>query len=321
MGSNYQPSSPVANTSTENAMASHSPSSQSSMESSSSTTRHSSMADLRRFFRRSVSVSNNGNGNGSTTPSSSVPRVSNLSAGLSAQRQQSTTTMSMSTINSNNSTSTNNLSGSINANGNNWNMNGNGYGSGNGSGIGNIGIPAPPAAATINSYSASGNSSFPNTTFTINEFPSYTSNTNSTLSQIDEFSTSPLNNRSSHLNGGSMHSHHNSASSKRMVSTSLHTNGGSMANSPKLSSSATSLSSSTSYMPISVGGNTTPQIPFSKRYHKFGDNLGAGAGGLVKLVKRVADNKVFAVKEFRAKYQHESKRDYTKKITSDYGIL
>ncbi|GMG20005.1 unnamed protein product [Ambrosiozyma monospora] len=321
IGSNYQPSSPVTNTIADNGMASHSPSSQSSMESSSSTTRHSSMADLRRFFRRSVSISNNGNGNGSTTPSSSVPRVSKLSAGLSAQRQQSTSAMSMSTINSTNSTSTNNLSGSINANGNNWNFSGNGNGNGNGNNIGNIGIPAPPAAATINSYSASGNSSFPNTTFTITEFPSYTSNSNSALGQIDEFSTSPLNNpHSSHLNGGSMHSHHNSINSKRMVSTSLHTGSGSMANSPKLSSSATSLNSSTSYVPISVGGNTTPQIPFSKRYHKFGDNLGAGAGGLVKLVKRVADSKVFAVKEFRSKYQHESKRDYTKKITSEYCI-
>lgn len=62
------------------------------------------------------------------------------------------------------------------------------------------------------------------------------------------------------------------------------------------------------------------QLPFSKRYSKFGDSLGAGAGGSVKLVTRLSDKKVFAVKEFRAKYQNESKRDYAKKITGEYCI-
>lgn len=62
------------------------------------------------------------------------------------------------------------------------------------------------------------------------------------------------------------------------------------------------------------------QLPFSKRYSKFGDSLGAGAGGAVKLVTRLADKKTFAVKEFRAKYQNESKRDYAKKITGEYCI-
>lgn len=70
---------------------------------------------------------------------------------------------------------------------------------------------------------------------------------------------------------------------------------------------------------MSIGGNST-QLPFSKRYGKFGDSLGAGAGGSVKLVKRLADRKVFAVKEFRARYLHESKRDYTKKITAEYCV-
>lgn len=70
---------------------------------------------------------------------------------------------------------------------------------------------------------------------------------------------------------------------------------------------------------LSIGGNTT-QIPFSKRYTKFGESLGAGAGGQVKLVKRISDTKVFAVKEFRAKFSTETKRDYTKKITSEYCI-
>lgn len=61
-------------------------------------------------------------------------------------------------------------------------------------------------------------------------------------------------------------------------------------------------------------------LPFSKRYSKFMESLGAGAGGAVKLVNRLSDKKVFAVKEFRAKYQNESKRDYAKKITGEYCI-
>lgn len=61
-------------------------------------------------------------------------------------------------------------------------------------------------------------------------------------------------------------------------------------------------------------------IPFSKRYVRTGEELGAGAGGSVKLVRRVADNKVFAVKEFRTKFDSETKRDYVKKITSEYCI-
>ncbi|CAR27136.1 ZYRO0C09768p [Zygosaccharomyces rouxii] len=61
-------------------------------------------------------------------------------------------------------------------------------------------------------------------------------------------------------------------------------------------------------------------LPFHKRYVKTGDDLGAGAGGSVKLVRRAADRKVFAVKEFRTKLDSESKRDYVKKITSEYCI-
>lgn len=66
---------------------------------------------------------------------------------------------------------------------------------------------------------------------------------------------------------------------------------------------------------------TTPQnLPFSKRYGKFGESLGAGAGGQVRLVKRLSDNQVFAVKEFRAKQSNETRREYAKKITSEYCI-
>lgn len=73
----------------------------------------------------------------------------------------------------------------------------------------------------------------------------------------------------------------------------------------------------------SINGLTnsqSQQLPFSKRYSKYGENLGAGAGGSVRLVNRLADKKTFAVKEFRQKYQNETKRDYAKKITSEYCI-
>lgn len=70
-----------------------------------------------------------------------------------------------------------------------------------------------------------------------------------------------------------------------------------------------------------VSAYTTPQtLPFSKRYGKFGENLGAGAGGSVKLVKRLSDQKVFAVKEFRQRTQTETRREYAKKITGEYCI-
>lgn len=65
---------------------------------------------------------------------------------------------------------------------------------------------------------------------------------------------------------------------------------------------------------------STPQAPFSKRYSKMGDNLGAGAGGAVKLATRLSDKKIFAIKEFRTKHQNETKRDYAKKITGEYCI-
>jgi serine/threonine protein kinase len=70
-----------------------------------------------------------------------------------------------------------------------------------------------------------------------------------------------------------------------------------------------------------VSSYTTPQqSPFSKRYSKFGESLGAGAGGSVKLVKRLSDNVVFAVKEFRQRSLNETRREYAKKITGEYCI-
>lgn len=88
-------------------------------------------------------------------------------------------------------------------------------------------------------------------------------------------------------------------------------------------------SGNSGFAPSSYGSNNGDTIyshthdtslPFAKRYVRTGEDLGAGAGGSVKLVKRTADNKVFAVKEFRTKFDSETKRDYVKKITSEYCI-
>jgi hypothetical protein len=81
------------------------------------------------------------------------------------------------------------------------------------------------------------------------------------------------------------------------------------------------------------GGIKTPpstrapgQIPFdadhglSSKYGKLGRVLGAGAGGSVRLMKRSEDGVVFAVKEFRARHNYESEREYTKKLTAEYCI-
>ncbi len=107
------------------------------------------------------------------------------------------------------------------------------------------------------------------------------------------------------------------------------TNGSSFAMSPiasNFSMGSSSLSrdrsgSMSSSYSNNVSAYTTPQtLPFSKRYGKFGENLGAGAGGSVKLVKRLSDQKVFAVKEFRQRTATETRREYAKKITGEYCI-
>ncbi|CDK28828.1 unnamed protein product [Kuraishia capsulata CBS 1993] len=95
--------------------------------------------------------------------------------------------------------------------------------------------------------------------------------------------------------------------------------------SPSLPKTGTSFSNVKGYAPspVATSGSLSASqssLPFSKRYGKYGENLGAGAGGTVRLVKRVSDLQIFAVKEFRPKYTHETKRDYTKKITSEYCI-
>jgi serine/threonine protein kinase len=55
------------------------------------------------------------------------------------------------------------------------------------------------------------------------------------------------------------------------------------------------------------------------KYGKFGKVLGSGAGGAVRLMKR-SDGVVFAAKEFRARHQYETEREYVKKLTAEYCI-
>ena len=86
-------------------------------------------------------------------------------------------------------------------------------------------------------------------------------------------------------------------------------------------SSSPSLYGSSSGITDTLYSNTSEiALPFSRKYERTGEDLGAGAGGSVKLIKRYSDLKVFAVKEFRLKFENETKRDYIKKITSEYCI-
>lgn len=72
--------------------------------------------------------------------------------------------------------------------------------------------------------------------------------------------------------------------------------------------------------------NSSPAVPFAddhglaSKYGKFGRVLGSGAGGSVRLMKRTADGKTFAVKQFRARHAYESERDYNKKVTAEFCI-
>ena len=67
-------------------------------------------------------------------------------------------------------------------------------------------------------------------------------------------------------------------------------------------------------------------IPFADdhglvtKYGKFGKVLGSGAGGSVRIMKRAADNKTFAVKQFRDRHPYETEREYNKKVTAEFCI-
>lgn len=71
---------------------------------------------------------------------------------------------------------------------------------------------------------------------------------------------------------------------------------------------------------------TTQSLPFGddhglvSKYGKFGKVLGAGAGGSVRLMKRAADGKTFAVKQFRDRHSYETEKDYGKKVTAEFCV-
>jgi hypothetical protein len=67
-------------------------------------------------------------------------------------------------------------------------------------------------------------------------------------------------------------------------------------------------------------GDDHANLGLTDRYGKFGKVLGAGAGGSVRLMKRASDGTTFAVKEFRAKAEHESAREYAKKVNAEFTI-
>jgi hypothetical protein len=74
---------------------------------------------------------------------------------------------------------------------------------------------------------------------------------------------------------------------------------------------------SASTMPF---GDDHAGLGLTERYGKFGKVLGAGAGGSVRLMKRASDGTTFAVKEFRPRGEHETQREYAKKVNSEFTI-
>jgi len=67
-------------------------------------------------------------------------------------------------------------------------------------------------------------------------------------------------------------------------------------------------------------GDDHAGLGLTERYGKFGKVLGAGAGGSVRLMKRASDGTTFAVKEFRARAEHETQREYAKKVNAEFTI-
>ena len=101
---------------------------------------------------------------------------------------------------------------------------------------------------------------------------------------------------------------------------------------PKRSQSPSTSAKSRAGSAAESGTRTPPHqagatnIPFADdhglvtKYGKFGKMLGSGAGGSVRLMKRAADGKTFAVKQFREKHTYESEREYNKKVTAEFCI-
>ncbi|KAI8983778.1 kinase-like domain-containing protein [Pilobolus umbonatus] len=57
-----------------------------------------------------------------------------------------------------------------------------------------------------------------------------------------------------------------------------------------------------------------------ERYGKWGEFVGKGSGGSVRIIRRNTDHKVFAVKEFRKRGVHENEKEYIKKVTAEFCI-
>lgn len=73
-----------------------------------------------------------------------------------------------------------------------------------------------------------------------------------------------------------------------------------------------------SKVPKKVKGDD--HIGFYEKYGKAGKILGSGAGGSVRIVKRLADGELFAVKEFRERGPTESQKEYNKKVTAEFCV-
>lgn len=181
--------------------------------------------------------------------------------------------------------------------------------------------------------------SSPSSTSSMDSMPMHASSRHNSMANLMRFFKKGSTTPSQPIPVGNMSS---SLRSNNMPSANATPINSSMFNASYTNQSANSLTSDTSYSQ-SPGGfvSRTPsmrgpqerrtsvltmltqqhqQLPFSKRYSKFGESLGAGAGGAVKLVTRLSDKKTFAVKEFRTKHQNETKKDYAKKITGEYCI-
>ncbi|SMN19805.1 similar to Saccharomyces cerevisiae YDL214C PRR2 Serine/threonine protein kinase that inhibits pheromone induced signalling downstream of MAPK [Maudiozyma saulgeensis] len=227
--------------------------------------------------------------------------------------------------------------GSPHYNDNNYNNNNamNGHTSHNsvGGGSGNTNgtaIPKPTRARTTSIYSSSRqpSSSYTETTYGSPNAQYDNTNTNPPSQSIPRSHHSSISNlrsffkkSSSNLNNGTSHINNSNVGSVPVPSNISHQSVGT-SKSSFTPGSYGSMNGETIYVASSVNHNSSRdnQLPFAKRYIRTGEDLGAGAGGSVKLIKRINDSKIFAVKEFRAKFENETKRDYVKKITSEYCI-
>ncbi|KAI8394070.1 kinase-like domain-containing protein [Radiomyces spectabilis] len=57
-----------------------------------------------------------------------------------------------------------------------------------------------------------------------------------------------------------------------------------------------------------------------KRYGKWGQFVGKGSGGSVRIIRRSTDGKTFAVKQFRKRLPGEKEKEYIKKVTAEFCI-